>query len=59
MERIAFADYLRSAQLNREVSTAVRYGKDTPRKTKLMRDFLAAAVAELDSVLTPHKEAKK
>ena len=50
MQRIQFKDYLRSNQLHREVSLAVRYAKDTPRKTKLLRDYFAAAMAEIDTV---------
>ena len=37
MQRIQFKDYLRSNQLHREVSVAVRYAKDTPRKAELLR----------------------
>ena len=59
MERMAFANYLRAGQLNREMAAAVRYGKDTPRKTQLMRDFFAVAVAELDKTLALTKETTK
>lgn len=60
MQRIAFKDYLRSTQLNREVSAAVRYAKDTPRKAQLMRDYLAGALADIDALLPqPTKEKKE
>lgn len=59
MERIAFKDYLRSNQLNREVAAALRYAKDTPRKTQLLRDFFAAALAEIESTLPTTKENKE
>lgn len=58
MQRIQFKDYLRSNQLHREVSVAVRYAKDTPRKTQLLRDYLASAVAEIDAAL-PKPESKE
>lgn len=58
MQRIQFKDYLRSNQLNREMSAAVRYAKDTPRKTPLIRDYLRAALAEVESYMPapPEKE---
>lgn len=60
MHRIAFRDYLRSNQLNREVSIAVRYAKDTPRKAALLRDFLAAALADIEATIPKnHKEPKE
>lgn len=59
MQRIPFKDYLRSNQLHREVSVAVRYAKDTPRKTQLVRDYFASAVADLDAVLTTKQESKE
>lgn len=58
MQRIQFKDYLRSNQLYREVSVAVRYAKDTPRKTQLLRDYFASAVAEIDAAL-PQPESKE
>lgn len=58
MQRIQFKDYLRSNQLHREVSVAMRYAKDTPRKTQLLRDYFASAVAEIDAAL-PKPEPKE
>ena len=58
MHRIQFKDYLRSNQLHREMSVAVRYAKDTPRKTQLLRDYFASAVAEIDAAL-PKPESKE
>lgn len=57
MANIAFKDYLRSNQLNREVSAAVRYAKDTPGKTALMREHFAAVLAQIDSYM-PKKVTK-
>lgn len=59
MQRIQFKDYLRSNQLHREVSVAVRYAKDTPRKAELLRDYFASTAAEIDSLLPkPVKETQ-
>ena len=58
MQRIPFNEYLRSNQLHREVSVAVRYAKDTPRKTQLLRDYFASALADIDTVL-PKPELKE
>jgi hypothetical protein len=46
--RLQFADYLRCSHLNREVSKAVRYAKDAPRKAELLRDFFLAAAEEIN-----------
>lgn len=59
MQRIMFKDYLRSNQLNREVSGAVRYAKETPRKTQLLRDFFASALADIDATLNPQEETER
>lgn len=59
MERIKFKDYLRSSQLNREVSMAVRYAKDTPQKAPLMRDYFAAALAEIDAQIPKPTKTKE
>jgi hypothetical protein len=56
MQRIAFKDYLRSNALNREVWYAVRYAKETPRKTQLIIDYLQAA---LDDIKGPKQESKE
>lgn len=58
MQRIPFIEYLRSNQLHREVSTAVRYAKDTPRKRGAIRAYFAAALAELDALNEPIKETE-
>lgn len=57
MQRIAFRDYLRSAPLNREVTNAVRYAKDAPRKAELLRDFFLAAAEEINKTI-PVQEKK-
>jgi hypothetical protein len=56
MPRIANKDYLRSAHLNRELSNAVRYAKEAPRKAAVLRDALLAVADELNSIDTKYKE---
>lgn len=59
MQRIQFKDYLRSSQLNREVSVAVRYAKDTPRKRELLREYFQSLADEIGSFDKPVKKETK
>jgi hypothetical protein len=59
MQRIPFKTYLRSTQLNREVAAAVRYAKDTPAKTQVMREYFVAAIADIDSITPDATEETK
>lgn len=58
MQKLQHRQYLRTAQLQREVGVAVRYAKETPSKTILLRDYFQQAVDEITASLPKVEEQK-